>query len=73
MANDFVERTFSIVKNLWAEERNLLGVNVDKAEFCMKLNFNMSCLQCAQYALTDRALLNAAKSNEKYKFMEIKK
>jgi hypothetical protein len=67
VSNAFVERVFSIMKNLWSDERNLLSVNLVKAEIYTKVNFSMSCYEFADYVSKNSELIKAAKSNEKYK------
>jgi hypothetical protein len=68
VSNAFVERVFSIMKNLWSDERNKLNVDLIKAEICIKINFNLSCSEFAEYIKTNYQLLSAAKSSNKYKF-----
>lgn len=67
ISNAYVERVFSIMKNM-SDERNSLDINMIKAEICIKLNYSMSCLAFANYVKTNRKLLAAAKSNKKYNF-----
>jgi hypothetical protein len=68
VSNAFVERVFSIMKNLWSDERNSLSVGLVKAEICTKVNFNMKCHEFSEFVAKNKSLLNAAKSNSKYKF-----
>lgn len=69
--NAYVERAFSIMKNLWTDERNRLNVGTVKAELQVHLNFNMTCGEFADFIRNNcpRALLLAAKSEKKYKFI----
>lgn len=69
ISNAFVERIFSIMKNLWTDERNCLSVGLVKAEICTKVNFNMKCHEFAEYVSKKENILKAAKSNSKYKFV----
>jgi hAT family C-terminal dimerisation region len=66
IGNDFVERLFSIMKNLWWDERNRLSVEQVKAEICTKVNFSMSCESFYEYVKTNVPLIKAAKSALKY-------
>jgi hypothetical protein len=66
ISNAFVERIFSIVKNLWTEERNRMNVNLVKSEVCCRINYNMSCMEFADYASKNVELLKACKSSTKY-------
>ena len=68
VSNSYTERVFSIMKNLMTEERNQLDINSIKAEICIKMNFSMDCIKFANFAKTNPKLLNAVKSNKKYKF-----
>jgi hypothetical protein len=56
------------MKNLWSDERNSLSVGLVKAEICTKVNFNMKCHEFSEFVAKNKSLLNAAKSNSKYKF-----
>nr|XP_014352746.1 PREDICTED: zinc finger protein 862-like [Latimeria chalumnae] len=38
VSNAFVERVFSIMKNIWSDERNRMRVELVKAEICVKTN-----------------------------------
>ena len=51
-----------------SDERNSLDINMIKAEICIKLNYSMSCIEFANYVKTNKKLLAAAKSNNKYNF-----
>lgn len=70
VSNAFPERIFSLMLNLWGDERNRMHVGLVKAELCVKINFNMSCQQFADFLEKNeqRAFLRACQSNKKYKF-----
>uniref|UniRef100_H3AQJ8 HAT C-terminal dimerisation domain-containing protein n=1 Tax=Latimeria chalumnae TaxID=7897 RepID=H3AQJ8_LATCH len=66
--NAFVERVFSVLGNLWTDERNRLGVGLVKSELCIRYNLKYSCLEFHDVTIKNKTLLAAAKSNSKYKF-----
>ncbi|KAB0803108.1 hypothetical protein PPYR_00078 [Photinus pyralis] len=70
VSNAYVERVFSLMSNLWTDERNRMRVDLVKAELCTKLNFNMSCQEFTEYIKRDeqKELLTCCKSNKKYSF-----
>lgn len=68
ISNAFVERIFSIMNNLWTDERNRLSTKMVKAEICIKLNFSMTCSEFYTFASSKKELLQAVKSNSKYSF-----
>jgi hypothetical protein len=73
IVNDFVERIFSVMKNLWTDERNRLSiaqVNQVKAQLCIKFNFSMICPEFYNHTSKDRKLIECAKSEKKYDFFK---
>lgn len=50
------------------DERNQLDINLIKAELCIKLNYQMDCIQFANYVKSNEKLLSSVKSNKKYRF-----
>jgi hypothetical protein len=66
IGNDFVERVFSVMKNIWTDERNRLNICMVKAEICSKVNFSMTCNEFKVFASKNPKLLKDAKSNDKY-------
>jgi hypothetical protein len=54
IGNDFVERIFSVMKNIWTYERNRHSIAKVKAELCIKFNFLMTCSQFYNYTSKDR-------------------
>jgi len=70
VSNAFVERIFSIMNNLWSDERNSLSVNSVKAEICTKVNFSMSCNEFTEYVIKNKSIVEAAKSSKKYNYLK---
>ena len=68
VGNDFVEHIFSVMKNLWTDERNRLIVRQAKAELCIKFNYSLSCTDFYNYISKDRKIIETAKSDKKYSF-----
>lgn len=70
VSNAFPERIFSLMSNLWTDERNKMRVDLVKAELCTKINFNMSCQKFADFLESREqiALLRSCQSNTKYRF-----
>ncbi len=68
IGNDFVERVFSIMNNIWSNDRNCMKVDLVKAEICICVNYSMSCNEFSEYVIKNNELLRAAKSNQKYTF-----
>lgn len=70
--NCFVERIFSVMGNIWTDERNRLLVNMVKAELLVHFNFSMNCSEFSKYlnkdSETNKNLLEAAILSQKYKF-----
>ncbi|KAH7970084.1 hypothetical protein HPB52_024054 [Rhipicephalus sanguineus] len=67
-SNAFVERVFSVMGNLWTDERNQLSVPMVKAELCVRYNLVYSCEEFVKMARENKKLIRAAKSNSKYIF-----
>jgi hypothetical protein len=68
IGNDFVERIFSIMHNLWSDERNRLSVKMVKAEICTKVNYSMTCSEFKNVVANNTKFINAAESTDKYSF-----
>ncbi|XP_039356465.1 uncharacterized protein LOC120382989 isoform X2 [Mauremys reevesii] len=68
-SNAFVERIFSVMKNLWTNERNELQVDLVKAELFVHFNYKMTCAEFAGFLKTEAAkeLVVAARKEQKYK------
>jgi hypothetical protein len=43
-----------------------MGIDLIKAEICIKNNFNMGCIEFKSYVKNDEKLLKSVKSNQKY-------
>ncbi len=70
IGNEFVERIFSVMKNLWTDERNRLSIAQVKAELCIKFNFSMIYLEFYNHTSKDRKIIECAKSEKKYDFLK---
>lgn len=69
VSNAFTERVFSIMGNVWTDNRNRLDVDVVKSEIQCKINFgSMKCTEFYDYIVSKPLLIKAAKSNKKYSF-----
>jgi hypothetical protein len=66
----FVERVFSLMENLWSDERNRLSVEMVKSELCVKLNYNMNCQEFLYFLKNpeQEKLLKCVTNNVKYDF-----
>nr|XP_005291182.1 uncharacterized protein LOC101937720 [Chrysemys picta bellii] len=66
--NGFVEHIFSVMKSLWADERNRLQVDTVKAELFMHFNYQMTCAEFAGFLQTGAAkeLVTAATNDQKF-------
>ena len=67
-SNANCERVFSIMYALWTNSRNRLNFDLVKAELMMQMNFHMSCHDFHEFFRKDKDLLQAAKSQGKYRF-----
>jgi len=67
VTNAFVERVFSLMAMAWTDQRNRCSVELIKAEIQIKTNFGYSCIELYSRVMKNKALLEAARSNKKYK------
>ncbi len=68
ITNASVERVFSLMTGCWTDTRNRCSVNLIKSEIHVKSNFTFSCKDFYTYVVKEKVLLNAVRSNKKYKF-----
>lgn len=68
ISNAEVERLFSIMNNLWGDDRNKLRIQLVKAEICTRVNIKMKCAEFAKFIKSEKSLLAHVKSTEKYSF-----
>uniref|UniRef100_A0A1A8BIT7 HAT C-terminal dimerisation domain-containing protein n=1 Tax=Nothobranchius kadleci TaxID=1051664 RepID=A0A1A8BIT7_NOTKA len=64
----FAERIFSLMKNKWTDVRNKCSTEIIRCELIVTLNCDMSCSEFYSAVLKDKQLLNAARSQKKYKW-----
>jgi hypothetical protein len=64
--NAYVERVFSVMGNLWTDERNRMSVSLVRAEIIVFFDFELSCERFLEYVRSN--LLEAICSEKKYKF-----
>ena len=67
-SNACVERVFSILVNIWREERNRLLPETVKAELQIKISYNLNCEEFYHSIKQNYKLLAACISNKKYTF-----
>lgn len=65
-ANGPPERTFSLVKNMWTEPKSNLGITELKAMVMTKYNCTQSCIDFYNAIKTNKEVLQAITSNQKY-------
>ncbi|CAM4985979.1 unnamed protein product [Rotaria socialis] len=67
-SNAYVESIFSDMKHLLSDSRNRMSVDLVSAELQIRRNSSLSCTDMHQYLLSDKELLGAISSNNKYAF-----
>ena len=65
VSNAFVERIFSVIGNVWTDERNLLFVNTVKRELYLLFNLGACCTEFKDTISCNKRLLKAVSSNAK--------
>lgn len=50
--NSYIEGIFSIMNNVWSNERNRLKIESVKAESCTKMNYDMKCKDFYKYIMS---------------------
>lgn len=68
VSNAFCERVFSIMNQLWSDNRNLLSTELVKSELMIIINFHMACSEFYDFVRNEHDLLKAASTQQKYKF-----
>lgn len=68
VSNAYAERVFSHMEDAWSDKRNRMSVELVKAELQIRLNFKNTCLEFKVFIEGQKQLLQAAKSDEKYKW-----
>lgn len=70
ISNAFVERVFSLMGNLWTDERNCLSVDMVKAELIVKVNYDMNCQEFLKFLKKPEQvnMLKQSLQNKKYSF-----
>lgn len=70
VSNAIVERMFSLMKNVWTDNRNCLDTAMVKAELCVKFNFKMTCSEFNEYISNSNqvSLLEMTAKTNKYDF-----
>lgn len=63
----FVERIFSIMNLKWTDIRNKCSAELIKSELLITVNFNFNCKDFYKSIISDKKLLLAVMSNEKYR------
>ncbi|MGH0152648.1 UNVERIFIED_CONTAM: hypothetical protein FKN15_022194 [Acipenser sinensis] len=64
VTNTFVKRLFSLMAVAWTDQRNRSSVDLIKSEIQVKVNYEQDC----QHILKEKALLEPAWSERKYKY-----
>ena len=67
-SNAYVESVFSQMKHLFSDSRNCMSTELVSAELKIRLNSTLSCTEKYKYILSNRELLKAIQSDEKYTF-----
>lgn len=68
VSNEFCERVFSILNNLYTKERNRMSFDLIKAEILIRTNLEQSCKDFQKFLLTSKGseLAKSVSSNAKY-------
>jgi hypothetical protein len=70
MYNAFVERIFSIMESVWRDDRNKMRIELVKAEFAIRINFDMDCESFMDYLEKpeQKVIIKSARNQSKYNF-----
>lgn len=71
-ANDAAERSFSMVKKLWTNDRSELTIMKIRSLALIKFNCNQTCLDFFASIQSEPDVLRAIKSGDKYKENKIR-
>ena len=63
VSNAYVERIFSVMGNIWTDERNRLSLEAVRSELMIFFNLNYPCHQFKDVVAENRRLLRAAQSD----------
>ena len=66
VSNAAVERIFSVMANLWSDERNRLTVEAVRSELMIFFNSTYSCQEFKDIVSRNKQLIKAAQSDAKY-------
>lgn len=66
VSNASVERIFSVMGNVWTDERNRLHVNSVRSELCIFFNIPYFGIEIKNIFHENKELIKAARSNSKY-------
>ena len=66
-SNAFCESVFSLVNNVWTDERNSFKISTVNAFICVKANSEFDCSKSFELFLSDSQLLKKATEKGKYK------
>jgi hAT family C-terminal dimerisation region len=72
VSNANVERIFSVMGNVWTDERNCLCVESVRSELCIFFNIPYTCTEFKDAISKNKKLLKAVESNIKYNYMNKK-
>ena len=67
-SNAYCESVFSIVDNVWSDEKSRLSIDTLNVLVCVKCNSDVSCSDIYATFLDNKTLFKQAKTVEKYQF-----
>lgn len=73
VSNAYVERYFSSMNNLWWDKWNRLTPENVKLELLICSNIKIECQNFFEIIISNKKLLEAARSNKKYSFKAVNK
>lgn len=69
VSNAAVERIFSVMGNVWTDERNRMSVESVRSELCVFFNIPYTCTEFKEAISKNKKLITAAESSNKYKVL----